>query len=126
MPFTFAVDTKNQLTSSPGSLHSYDNNGNLTNNLVGLAYAYDDENRLTFITSGTSWRTGFVYDGLGRMRKQIAYAWISSAWVAQSTNEYVHDGKRVIQERSGSNVPTVAYTRGNPGHEQCRTIVFVS
>src|ERR1041385_221750 len=24
-----------------------------------------------------------------------------------------HDGKRVIQERSGSNVPTVSYTRGN-------------
>jgi YD repeat-containing protein len=84
----------------------------------GPSFTYDDENRLTFITSGTSWRTGFVYDGLGRMRKQIAYAWISSAWVAQSTNEYVYDGKR--------NVPTVAYTRGNPGHKQCRTIVFVS
>jgi RHS repeat-associated protein len=34
-------------------------------------------------------------------------------WILDSETHYIYDGNRVIQERDGSNVPTVSYTRGN-------------
>jgi RHS repeat-associated protein len=36
----------------------------------------------------------------------------SGQWVLASETRYVYDGMRVIQERNGNGVPTVAYTRG--------------
>ena len=49
---------------------------------------------------------------MGRMRKRTTFTWNGSAWVAVAIVEYIYDGMRVIQERDGSNVPTVSYTRG--------------
>ena len=81
-------------------------------------------------------RTDLVYDGQGRLRKRLEY-YIPAIqqgtnpppdsltlelgvmglpsqpnWTLESETWYVYDGKRVIQERNGSNVPTVSYTRG--------------
>lgn len=82
--------------------------------------------------------TVFVYDGLGRLRKRLEYHYenevedsltvgepeenlnlgepeeslIGSGWVVDSETRYIYDGWRVIQERNGSNVPLVSYTRG--------------
>jgi len=36
----------------------------------------------------------------------------SGNWVLASETRYVYDGMRVIQERNGNGIPTVAYTRG--------------
>ena len=36
-----------------------------------------------------------------------------AGWNPQSTNQYLYDGWRVIQERDGGNLPQVSYTRGN-------------
>jgi RHS repeat-associated protein len=58
-------------------------------------------------------KTEFTHDGRGRLRKKIDYSWNGSSWVAGTTVLYVYDGMRVIQERDGSNNPTVGYTRGN-------------
>ncbi len=111
--FTFAVDSKNQLTSDPDCTDAYDGNGNLTNrtsiNAPPIDYSYDDENQLTSVQQG-SWRTEFVYDGFGRLRKRPEYTWNGFSWSLSTTTYYVYDGMRVIQERTTS--PTVSYTRG--------------
>ncbi len=108
---TFSVDTKNQLTGGPGAPFVYDNNGNLTSSQNAMQiYTYDDENRLISVQFYTTWKTEFVYDGLGRLRKRLEYAPVGTL---NSTTEYIYDGMRVIQERNSSNTPQVSYTRGN-------------
>jgi len=61
----------------------------------------------------------FVYDGWGRLRKRVEYVLVigesllgGGSWSPVSETRYVYDGRRVIQERNGSNNPTVSYTRG--------------
>ena len=71
---------------------------------------YDDENRLVTAQFYTSWKTDFVYDGLGRLRKRIEYVFSGGLWTVSSTTYYHYDGMRVIQERQSN--PTVSYTRG--------------
>ena len=123
--YNFNVDNKNQLTSTSDGSISYDANGNLTNEYGLHGYTYDDENRLTSVADifNPQHRTDFVYDGLGRLRKRLEYVWgiavpqgpavlTSGSWNLSSTVEYIYDGNRVIQERDGSNTPTVSYTRG--------------
>ncbi len=107
----YTVDNKNQLVTDPTAMDSYDNNGNLTARSGGLTYSYDDENRLTSLNSATVYRSDFVYDGKGRLRKRLEYNW-TGVWTLSTTICYVYDGMRVIQERDGSNVPQVSYTRG--------------
>ena len=112
---TFTVDNKNQLTTDPGGTDSYDSNGNLTshNNSGGnRTCTYDDENRLTDVTRGTTYNSGFTYDGLGRLRSRVEYTWNGVTWNPNTTTEYIYDGMRVIQERDVNNTPTVSYTRG--------------
>lgn len=131
---TFGVDSKNQLTSVGSLSCSYDSNGNLTNESSisgGMNYTYDDENRLIGVqpVAGLTMTT-FVYDGLGRLRKQLQ--WTSSGggggesaslidspsdpgsdWTLSSGVLYIYDGWRVIQERDYNNTPTTTYTRGS-------------
>ncbi len=111
---TLTVDGKNQLTTALGGNCGYDSNGNLTNyNSGAVVYSYDDENQLTWAedVDKHKWATTFVYDGLGRLRKRVEYAW-SGVWTVYTTTWYLYDGRRVIQERNASNVPQVSYTRG--------------
>jgi RHS repeat-associated protein len=127
---TFGVNVKNELTNNGSYTFSYDFNGNmLTNGPIYAALTYDDENRLTIISSDIYklFRSTFAYDGIGRLRKRIDYEWQIPApgpgappppsgqgsWVATNTVLYIYDGMRVIQERNTNNVPTVTYTRGN-------------
>jgi len=108
------VDSKNQLTTSPDGQEAYDSNGNRTTTTSPTSYSlsYDDENRLTSLSSATSWRSDFLYDGLGRLRKRTDFSWSGSSWTASGGAQYIYDGHRVIQERNTSGTPTVAYTRG--------------
>ncbi len=65
------------------SHHSYDANGNRTSGGQGSGskvYNYDDENRLTNVYVLSSWRTGFTYDGLGRLRIRTEYTWSGGQW----------------------------------------------
>jgi len=111
----FNVDVQNQLTTAQYVSYSYDGNGNLSSESPGRTFSYDDENQLTSVVQGTSYRSDWVYDGLGRLRKRLDYTWSAyySQWLLSGETRYVYDGRRVIQERNGSNVPTVSYTRGN-------------
>ena len=108
----FTVDNKNQLTQDPLQLDAYDSNGNLVSRTGGYSYTYDDENQLTSLSFGTSYRSDFGYDGQGRLRNRTDYIWTGTSWTSAGGAEYLYDGMRVIQERNASNVPTVSYTRG--------------
>jgi RHS repeat-associated protein len=127
---TFIVDNKNQLTNAPSvGTQTYDDNGNVTYSAGNSrGYGYDDENRLVNWyyydggyngngqpTSPADLRSEFVYDGLGRLRKRVEYTATSNypySWGVSSETRYIYDGRLVIQERNGSNTPTVSYTRG--------------
>src|SRR5207247_11055628 len=79
-----------------------------------VSYSYSDENELATVTYLKTSKTEFVYDGLGRLRKRVEYAWNSTyGWVESGETRYIYDGNRVIQERDGRNTPTVSYTRGS-------------
>ena len=72
----FWVNGLNELTNLTGYSLSYDANGNLlTNPATQLSYTYDDENRLVGVVSYVhlSFSTGFIYDGLGRLRERDEY-----------------------------------------------------
>jgi RHS repeat-associated protein len=103
---------------------------------------HNDENRLIqwfhYNTNSVSpasgdLRTDFVYDGIGQLRKRLEYVLScpdpghtnetgpqldypqpgDCVWNGITETDYIYDGWRVIQERDGSNTPTVSYTRGN-------------
>jgi RHS repeat-associated protein len=63
---------------------------------------------------GSGWRTDFLYDGRGRLRRRTEYTWnpYYTQWGWSSERRYLYDGRLVIQERDQSNSPTVTYTRG--------------
>jgi RHS repeat-associated protein len=90
---------------------TYDANGNLLND--GQRYfSYDDENQLTSVTVSNAWRSEFTYDGLLRRRKRVEYAAAGTTWVKTNEVRYVYDGRLALQERDGSNLPLINYTRG--------------
>ena len=116
---TFTVNNKNELAGGPTSPYTYDNNGNLTSSDFGYkAWLYDAENQLVSVgytispTNGLSWKTDFVYDGRGRLRRRIEYLYDEFGWNVTEETRYIYDGMRVIQERTSANTPTVSYTRG--------------
>ena len=109
-PETFAVNSLNELTTSPASF-TYDANGNLTGDGVNT-YEYDSENQLTAVQKASDWRSEFQYDFQGRRRIRKEYTWSGSAWSQQSETRHVYDAMLVIQERDGNNAPQVSYTRG--------------
>jgi RHS repeat-associated protein len=123
----FAVNVKNELTSAVGLNCTYDANGNLVSRVYDsngpkvYYYVYDDENQLiemrtdTYYTSAANrFKTEWVYDGFGRVRVRKEYYWYTGyeVWALSEEVRYLYDGMRVIQERNGSNTPTVSYTRG--------------
>lgn len=109
------MDTNTVQTYYPSHENfSYDLNGNLTNELDGRVFAYDDENQLTAVWVTNTWLSTFTYDGKFRRRIRREYNWQSSTSTWQLTNEvhYIYDGNVVVQERDGNNLPQVTYTRG--------------
>jgi RHS repeat-associated protein len=89
---------------------TYDGNGSLTDD-GKRAFTYDDENQLTEVQVSSAFKSVFTYDGLNRRRQRQDYSWTGS-WSLTNTVRYLYDGMTVIQERDGSNVPLVSYTRG--------------
>jgi RHS repeat-associated protein len=90
---------------------SYDSNGNLISDGT-RHFEYDDENQLTAVTVSNAWRSEFTYDALHRRRETSDYSWSGSGWVQTNAIRYVYDRLLVAQERDGSGVALVGYTRG--------------
>ena len=59
-----------------------------------------------------TWKSEFVYDGMGRLRIQRDYTYSNTAWVKTNESRYIYDGWLIVQERDENNVPKVTYTRG--------------
>ena len=114
---TFGVNAKNELTSFSSNTFTYDNNGNMT--YYGVSggwqryFTYDDEDQLASVQVPGYFYSLFTYDGLGRLRQRLDYSWNGTSWVSSATKRCLYDGRCVIQERDGSNNPTVSYTRGS-------------
>ena len=122
---TFTVNALNQLTAVPDSTPSYDRRGNLTQRYFPAGpqyywtYTYDAENQLASVATDPYYtydtyrfKVEFTYDGQGRLRVKKDYTWASGIWNLASETRYVYDGMLIVQERNGSNTPTVTYTRG--------------
>jgi RHS repeat-associated protein len=90
--------------------YSNDLNGNLLSDGT-RNYAYDDENQLIGVSVANVWSNNFVYDGKFRRRIEKDYTWQSGAWMQTNEIHFIYDGNFVIQERNGSNIPQVTYTR---------------
>jgi RHS repeat-associated protein len=115
-PATYTVNDRNQLTMMTGpDYFTNDVNGNLTywGSQSGWQrnLSYDDENRLVGVTVPGYYIGSYQYDGLSRLRVRSEQRWNGSSWVT-STIRYLYDGMCIVQERDGSNVPQVTYTRG--------------
>ena len=105
-------DTNSVNCNLPSSVSFvYDSNGNLTSD-GSRGFDYDDENQLVRVTVTNSWKSEFTYDGKMRRRIRKEFAWQNSMWVCTGEVRYIYDGKVVIQERDGNNLPAVTYTRG--------------
>jgi RHS repeat-associated protein len=105
------------------TLYTYDPNGNRTYRTSSsgwLQYSWDDENRLITVETDTSqtlesyrFKTEFLYDGRQRLRVRKEWAWQYGGWYGpMSETRHLYDGMLVIQERTGSHVPQISYTRG--------------
>ncbi len=92
--------------------YTYDASGNLLSD-GQRTFAYDDENQLSSVTVSNAWRCEFVNDGMLRRRKRLEYTWSGGAWLKTNEVHYVYDGRLVVQERDGNNLPLVTYTRGS-------------
>ena len=99
------------LPSSPAFTH--DANGNLISD-GKRGFEYDDENQLVRVTVTNTWKSEFTYDGKMRQRVRKEYRW-GGGWILTNEVRYVYDGNVVIQERDGSNLPVVTYTRAGAG-----------
>lgn len=108
-------DTNTVTVNLPATVTCYyDVRGNLTND-GRRVFFYDDENQLVCVLVSNAWKSEFAYDGLMRRRIRKEYTWSSAIANWQLTNEvrYVYDGRLVLEERAGNNLPLVTYTRGN-------------
>ncbi len=76
----------------------YDSNGNMTNDGAGISYEYDAANRTTAINRGTTNRTEFLYDGLGRRVQEIE----RTNGVAYVTNKFIWCGLEPCEQRDNT------------------------
>jgi RHS repeat-associated protein len=103
----YNVNTSNELTSTPSTSYTYDNNGNTTSktNSTGTTnYAWDYENRLTTVTlPGQGGTVTFKYDPFGRR----VYKSSSSG-----TTIYAYDGDNVVETTDQSGAILSRFAQG--------------
>lgn len=128
-------DANGNLTASGNYSYVYDDENQLiqwfyfqygpnaaTNGDLRTDFFYDGKHRLRkrveYVVSAPATNTPPPIDGPIGLHTGLELA-ISSpqapqppSWVLDSQTIYLYDGNRVIQERDGSNSPTVGYTRG--------------
>ena len=96
----------NEIVSQSGGTSrtlTYDLNGNLIDDGSSRTFEWDAANRLLAINyTGTSNRSEFTYDGLGRRVKIVE----KNGNTVTNTKQFVWNGSSIVEERDASNVVT--------------------
>jgi RHS repeat-associated protein len=104
---SYTVNNSNELTATPTTSLTYDNNGNTiskTDSTGATTYAWDYENRLTSVTlPGTVGTVTFKYDPFGRRIYKSS---------SQGASVYAYDGSNQIEEVNSSGVAVARYSQG--------------
>ncbi len=99
-------NASNQLTSTPSTTYTYDNNGNTATKVdsTGTAqYFWDFENRLTSVTlPGSGGTVTFKYDPFGRRIYKSS---------SSGTSIYAYDGDNLIEETNSSGGAVARYAQ---------------
>src|SRR5712692_10571102 len=97
-------NVSNELTSTPSTTYTYDNNGNTQTKVVGTSttsYAWDYENRMTSVTlPGSGGTVTFAYDPFGRRIKKVT---------STTTSIFAYDGDNLIEETNSSGAAVARY-----------------
>ncbi len=103
----YNVNTSNELTSTPSTTYTYDNNGNTSTKVDSTGttnYAWDFENRLTSVTlPGSGGTVTFKYDPLGRRIYKSS---------TSGTSVFAYDGNDLVEETNSSGAVAARYAQG--------------
>jgi len=104
----YSVNVSNELTATPNTTYTYDNNGNTLTSVTGsntTTYAWDFEDRLSSVTlPGTGGTVSFAYDPFGRRIKKVSSA---------GTSIYAyHDDGNLIEETNAAGTVVARYSQG--------------
>jgi len=99
-------NASNELTSTPSTTYTYDNNGNTsskTDSTGTTNYAWDFENRLTSVAlPGSGGTVSFKYDPLGRRIYKSS---------SSGTSVFAYDGDNLIEETNSSGAAVARYSQ---------------
>src|SRR5712664_939454 len=102
----YVNNVSNELTSTPSTTFTYDNNGNTQTKVVGsntTTYAWDFENRLTSVTlPGSGGTVSFKYDPFGRRIYKSS---------SSGTSVYAYDADNLIEETNASGAVVARYSQ---------------
>jgi RHS repeat-associated protein len=100
----YSVNVSNELTSTPSTTYTYDNNGNTATKVDSTGtttYAWDFENRLTSVTlPGSGGTVSFAYDPFGRRIKKVT---------STTTSVFAYDGDNLVEETNSSGAVVARY-----------------
>src|SRR6202521_2991396 len=103
---SYSVNTSNELTSTPSTTYTYDNNGNTQTKVVGsntTSYAWDFENRMSSVTlPGTGGTVAFKYDPFGRRIYKSS---------SSGTSIFAYDGINLVEETNASGGVVARYSQ---------------
>jgi RHS repeat-associated protein len=100
----YNYNASNELTSTPSTSYTFDNNGNALTKVVGsntTTFAWDYENRLTSVTlPGSGGTVSFKYDPFGRRIYKSS---------SSGTSVFAYDGDNLIEETNSSGAVVARY-----------------
>jgi YD repeat-containing protein len=93
----YAINSSNELTSTPSTTYTYDSNGNTStkvNSSGTTQYFWDSENRMSSVTlPGTGGTVTFKYDPFGRRIYKSS---------SSGTSVYAYDGDNLVEETNSA------------------------
>ena len=98
-PTEFEVNDLNQISATPESTLTYDENGNLKAKVIGdgtIEYKFDPLGRLIEITTAQKRKVLYFYDPLSRLFAKETYIYTSNAWKKERKVFYLYDRDREI------------------------------
>jgi RHS repeat-associated protein len=117
-PDRIATNIGNLFVPGTPETFAYDLDGNVTND-GRWSYSWDAENRVTSFTRSSDapslsrLKVDCAYDYRWRRTQKIVSTWNGSAYVAQSTNQFIYDGWNLVAVLSSDLSPLLSFTWGS-------------